>query len=234
MSEYVWRNIRLSKIRLLLFILLFALSVILFVMNKLPYAILGLIMIPLSYTLAAHTYKRYVTWASGVIGETTIIEELMNLDDTYHLINSVIIPPNRGDADHIIIGRNGIFVIESKNYGGKITCNGDEWSRRKKSRKGNVYEMRIGSPSKQVKRNATTLKSLILEHKGEIFKNVPRIWVNGILVFTNKNADIHINNPTVNILMVDELCDFIRHQNNLKLSEGEVKKISKMIMKYST
>ena len=36
-----------------------------------------------------------------------------------------MLPESYGNIDHIILGSNGIFVIESKNYDGKIICNGD-------------------------------------------------------------------------------------------------------------
>jgi len=48
---YVWRNIHLIKGRLFLFLMLFILSVMLFVMNQFPYATVGVILIPLAYIL---------------------------------------------------------------------------------------------------------------------------------------------------------------------------------------
>jgi len=46
---YVWRNIQLTKSRLFLFLMLFILSVMLFVMNQFPYATVGVILIPWRY-----------------------------------------------------------------------------------------------------------------------------------------------------------------------------------------
>ena len=65
-----------------------------------------------------------------------VTEALRNLPDSYSLISGVVIPPNRGDTDHIVLGPNGIFVIEDKHYAGEIKCKGDEWKRHKIGRKG--------------------------------------------------------------------------------------------------
>jgi len=50
---------------------------------------------------------------------------LSGLPDSFSLISGVVIPPNRGDTDHIVLGPTGIFVIEDKHYGGEIKCDGD-------------------------------------------------------------------------------------------------------------
>lgn len=232
---YIWRNIHLIKGRLFLFLMLFILSVMLFVMNQFPYATVGIILIPLAYILGIYTYRKYLLWGSGVLGEDMVTKELEKLDDSYYLINGVVVPPNRGDTDHIVIGPNGIFVIESKNYGGDIECDGDSWVRYKIGKRGGRYELWIGSPSNQVKRNAKVLKDFILEHGNEIFdREIPHIWVHGILVFTNENVSVSIKNQTVDILRIEELSDYIENKTpELELREEEVRKIGRVIMKYS-
>jgi len=164
-----------------------------------------------------------------------VTKELEKLDDSYYLINGVVVPPNRGDTDHIVIGPNGIFVIESKNYGGEIECDGDSWVRYKIGKRGKRYKLWIGSPSNQVKRNAKVLKDFILEHGNEIFdREIPHIWVHGILVFTNENVSVSIKNQTVDILRIEELSDYIENKTpELELREEEVRKIGRVIMKYS-
>ncbi len=234
-DRYVWRNITLIKSRLFLFLILFILATMLFVMNKFPYATIGVILIPLAYVLGIYTYRKYVLWGSGVLGEGMVTKELGKLDDSYYLINGVTVPPNRGDTDHIVIGPNGIFAIESKNYGGEIECDGDSWNRHKVGKKGKRYELWIGSPSNQVKRNAKVLKDFILEHCDEIFDGkIPHIWVHSILVFTNENANLSIRDPTVDILGIEELSDYIENKTpELILTEEEVRRIGETVIKYS-
>ncbi len=233
-SNYIWRNIHLKKSQILLFLILFILALMLFIMNKFPYASAGLILIPLAYILGIYTYQKYILWDSGTIGESIIEKELRGLDDSYCMISRIVIPPNRGDTDYIILGPNGIFVMESKHYGGEISCNGDLWSRYKIGKGGRRYELKIGSPSNQVKRNAKVLKDFILEHKKEIFKeNMHHLWINGIVVFTNKNAGLKIENPTVDIMKVDELYGLIRDKDDVKFSAEEICNIRDAILRYS-
>ena len=100
---YIWRNMHLNKSRIIIFLTLFILALMLFVMNTFPYASVGLVMIPLSYVLGIYAYRKYLTWESGSEGEDTVIKALKELDDSYRMINGVVIPPNKGDTDHIII-----------------------------------------------------------------------------------------------------------------------------------
>jgi hypothetical protein len=232
---YIWRNIQLNKSRLLIFTMLFILATMLSIMNRFPYATVGVILIPMAYILGVYTYQKYILWNSGAFGEDLVTRELEKLDNSHYLINGVVIPPNRGDTDHIVIGPTGIFAIESKNYGGEIECDGDSWTRYKVGRKGRRYDLSIGRPSKQVKRNAKVLKDFILKHSDEIFNGeIPHIWVHSIVVFTNENVGLSMKNPTVNVLRVVELSGYIRNKNpELKLGEKEIKRIGEVIIKYS-
>jgi hypothetical protein len=234
-SLYVWRNIHLNKSRIIIFFTLLVLAFMLFIMNRFPYASVGLILVPLSYGLGIYAYKNYLIWLEGSKGEGEVNSVLEELDDGYILISDIVVPPNRGDTDHIIVGPNGIFVIETKNYGGEITCNGDVWSRRKIGRGGGVYRLEIGRPSNQVKRNAKVLKDFILEHQGEVFQDAaPHIWVHSILVFTNKDAVLKINEPTVSIMSVDELVGCITSiKSESTFTTEEVDAIGTVILKYS-
>ncbi|MEA3255140.1 MAG: nuclease-related domain-containing protein [Candidatus Altiarchaeota archaeon] len=232
---YVWRNIQLNKSRILIFAMLFILALMLFIMGQVPSATLGVVLIPIAYFLGIYSYQKYITWKSGSRGEDAAVKELSKLSDFYRLINGAVIPPNRGDTDHIILGPNGIFVIESKYYGGQIACKGDEWTRHKIGGKGKRYDLWIGSPSNQVKRNAKVLKDFLLKNKNKIFSKAPHLWVHAVLVFTNDRADIHIKNPTVDILRIDELSDFIRGQESETVfTEEEVKHMGELILRYSS
>ncbi len=168
----------------------------------------------------------------GKIGEILVEEHLKGLSDNYYLINDIMLPERHGNIDHIFLYPNGIFVIETKNYEGEIICNGDEWHRHyegelwKPSRN---YD--IGSPSKQVKGNAVKLKQLI-ESQKNIFRNPLKIWVEGIVVFTNPNVNLKLNEPTVTVLKVKELYDYLKKkESKIKFSSKELEMIGKLILR---
>jgi hypothetical protein len=232
---YVWRNMHLVKSRFMLFALLLALAFLLFIINEFPYASVGLLMIPIAYLLGIYSYKSYLTWRGGSLGEELVIRELEGLSDSYILLNGLIVPPNRGDTDHIIVGPNGIFVVESKNYGGRISCDGDVWRKIKVGRGGGVYNLKIGSPSNQVKRNAKVLKDFLLHHQDEIFKGgAPHLWVHGILVFTNPDAEIELRNPTIDVVDLDSLSNHVKSvDSNLDLTPQQVDSLGSVLLRHT-
>jgi hypothetical protein len=231
---YVWRNVQLVKSRLILFFALLALAFMLFTLNVFPYASVGLIMVPVAYGLGIYSYKSYLAWQGGSFGEESVTEALMSLDDSYTLLNGLVVPPNRGDTDHIVIGPNGFFVVESKNYGGRISCEGDVWKKTKVG-KGGVYNLEIGSPSNQLKRNAKVLKDFLLEHQEDIFGGrAPHLWVHGVLVFTNPDAELELNSPTVDIVDLDDLRGHIMSsKSEFALSPDMVVSAGRVLLRYA-
>jgi hypothetical protein len=138
-----------------------------------------------------------------------------------------------GNIDHVVLGPNGVFVIETKNYGGNIICYGDEWSRQYTSKKPGSFSrfihFELGSPSKQAKRNSMRIKRVIESSK--TFKS-RRIWVEGIVVFANQNADLNINNPTLPILKIGELPSFIvTRKSSIQFTLQEIELMGKEILR---
>ena len=79
------------------------------------------------------------------------------------------------------------------------------------------------------------LKDFIIKHKNEIFhRRSPHIWVEGLVVFARPDVELSINNPTVGVLRVDELCGFIeKHKGKAKFSEDELERMGEVILRYS-
>ncbi len=173
--------------------------------------------------------KNVDAYRKGITGEQTVINSLKNLDDNFYLINDIKFPHAHGNIDHILLGPNGIFVIETKNYRGNIECNGDEWHRLYKSIKGSK-DFIMTSPSKQVKRNAADLKNFLID-AADIVKNMSFIFINGILVFTESDIHLKLNNPTVPVLKAEELHDYINDfKTNNRFTNDELEFIAKLII----
>ena len=117
-------------------------------------------------------------------------------------------------------------MIETKNLEGKIKCIGDSWYQYKESWKLPIAH-EIKSPSRQVKRNAVFVKKLIDESK-KFHKN---IWVEGIVVFTNPDVELELNSPTVTVLKVGELPEFVESRKpKSKFSLFKLKAIGRILM----
>ena len=167
--------------------------------------------------------RKYHIYRGGWHGEKEVSTLLSHtLSNDYYLLNDLYLRDGGGDIDHIVLGPNGVFVLETKNWNGSISCNGDEWQRMGKRNFS-------GSPSRQVKRNAARIK--------QIFDNSPdlkslSIWVEGIVVLTNNHATLHFNNPTVPILKLSQLPNYIAEfRSSRSLSDEQLETIGKEIIK---
>jgi hypothetical protein len=208
----------------LFFLILFALSLsVLFTQRLSIFEAAGLLvsMVPLA---AFYFYlRKYRVYNAGWEGEKRVAKLLSSkLSDDYFLMNDLYLHNSGGDIDHVVLAPSGVFVLETKNWNGDITCNGDIWQR---AGKGNFK----GSPSMQVKRNAAKIKRII--DSSQAFSSMD-VWVEGLVVFTNNHATLHLNNPTVSILKLPQLSSYITtHRSPHNLSRQQIEAMGKEILK---
>ena len=163
-------------------------------------------------------YRLHRSYQLGYAGEEHVTRTLSAaLSDDYLLINDAHLAAGKGgNIDHIVIGPTGIFVLETKNYSGKIACYGDNWK--------GIHN----SPSVQVRINASRTYEVI---EGSKIFTSRSPWVQAVLVFPNRNVllDIRRPPPKVEVLKINELTDYIIHEPN-RLSAQEVELVSKTIL----
>jgi hypothetical protein len=165
--------------------------------------------------------RKYHIYSGGWQGEKQVAKLLTSkLNDDYYLLNDLYLRDGGGDIDHIVLGPNGVFVLETKNWSGNISCNGDEWQRVGKKNFS-------GSPSRQVKRNASKIKQIIDNNSN---LRMLGVWVEGIVVFTNNHAALHVNNSTVQILKISQLPSYITgYRSSHSISREQLEAIGKAI-----
>jgi hypothetical protein len=167
--------------------------------------------------------RKYQVFNGGWQGEKQVANLLtQNLSDDYYLLNDLYLQGGGGDIDHIVLAPAGVFVLETKNWSGNITVNGDEWHRDRNHAAGS-------SPSNQVKRNTQKIRN-ILDHSPNL-RNLG-IWVEGIVVIASKHAQLHLNNPTVPVLTLPEVPNYIKNRGaQRRLSKEQLELIGKEIAK---
>lgn len=191
-----------------------------------------LLVFPFFFTF--YFFRKFSGWNQGYDGEKRVSRILSsNLSVEYSLINDVTLSDGYGNIDHVVLGPNGVFVIETKNYGGKIICDGDQWSsqysRKKHGGFSRLVRFELGSPSRQVTRNSMRIKRVI--ESSETLK-LQGIWVTGIVVFANHSADLDIIHPTVPILKISELPNFIAAtKSNIQFTPHEIELMGKEILR---
>ncbi len=167
--------------------------------------------------------RRYHLYKGGWQGEKRVAQTLTSsLNDDYYLINDLYLQGGGGDIDHIVLGPNGIFVLETKNWNGKISCNGDEWKRAGK-------RGFSASPSHQVKRNAARIRQII-DNSADLRRL--GVWVEGIVVFTSNHANLNIHNPTITVLKLPQLPSHIAaYRGTSHYSREQLEAIGNAIVK---
>ena len=189
----------------------------------------GIVFLPgLIFMLAAligfyYYLRKYHIYNGGYQGEKQVAKLLSNsLSDDYYLINDLYLREGGGDIDHVVLAPSGVFVLETKNWNGSISISGDEWHR------GGKHDS-ASSPSRQVKRNAARIKNII--DSSPSLRSLG-IWVEGIVVLTNRHATVHITNPTVPILKLQQLPNHLStHGSTRRFSREQLEAIGKELAK---
>jgi hypothetical protein len=176
----------------------------------------GLILLSVGVTYLTRSFS----FKAGIEGEKAVVEALQELDDSYYLINDLMAGRGRGNIDHVLLSPKGILVIETKNYTGDVRCDGNRWRKKGKRR---LYD--IPSVSRQAISNADYLSSMM--HRKLNF-DVP---VRPVCVFTNPWVELKLRKPTVPVLRLNELVDFVRETPPLTtLTDSEIQAISRCVL----
>lgn len=166
--------------------------------------------------------RKYHIYSGGWQGEKQVTKLLSaKLSDEYYLIDHLNLRDSGGDIDHIILGPNGIFVLETKNWSGIASCIGDEWQRVGK-RGFN------GSPSRQVKRNTERIIRVLNSNSA-----LHAIAIESIVVFTNRHIILNVKHPTATLLKLPQLPNHIMHHpSNRRYSSQELEAIASELVSH--
>jgi hypothetical protein len=147
--------------------------------------------------------RAWERWFLGERGESRVTETLKSLPDDYVVLNDLVLPDSKGNIDHLLIGPNGVFAIETKNYSGYVKCEEEHWF---------VNGRRIHSLSKQAKRNSMAVRGCIANLFTSPQNKVP--YIIPLLVFVNSRIKIKLSTPTVPVLKLAELVPYIRNYSS--------------------
>lgn len=169
------------------------------------FIILALVLLPIFIVKK----KQYGILSSGVQGEQQTYDILKKLPRDYTVITNPVIH-NRGsvnELDFVVIGTNGVFVVESKNYRGIITgkTSAPNWKQIKHG-KNKVYEKEVKNPAKQAFRQGRRMAEMFvdLDITADIFP---------ILYFVDSRSELKITDDAETDVAVinneKDLLDFI-------------------------
>jgi hypothetical protein len=176
-------------------------------------------------------FGRYKGYRQGAAGEAIVDKALIkNFGDEFLILSDVMLEKKKGNIDHIVIGKYGVFVIETKTYHGEIICYDDnDW----------VQEIKIGekiipkklkpSPSKQVKSNAVRLKHFFREH----YKKISNEWIWAFVVFPQSSNLVIKSEPKECEIFesIDTMVDAIKRQKmNIELTSDDLSELKNIFL----
>lgn len=172
-----------------------------------PCLFIGLSLVLLAlFMIAKHNYG---ILNAGVKGEQQTYEILKQLPKDFTVITNPVIH-NRGsvnELDFVVIGTNGVFVIETKNYRGIITGNtsAQNWKQIKHG-KNKTYEKEVKNPAKQSYRQGRRMAEMFIDFgiSADVFS---------ILYFVDSRSELKITDDAeINVAIINnenDLIDFI-------------------------
>lgn len=150
-----------------------------------------------------------------------IISNILHSDDV--LLNNISLDVNgkKTEIDNVIINKNGIFIVEIKNYNGRLYGKADdyEWIKEKVSPGGNVFTKEVKNPIKQTKRQIYIL-SQYLKNNGI------RIWIKGYTYFINYNSPVEDEYVISDIRELDQI---LHGQQDKTYDEKLIHKVTNLL-----
>jgi hypothetical protein len=160
----------------------------------------GLFAPVLTVSLAQVKSRFAERWFPARKQQSPVTEALKRLPDGYAVLDDLRLPESKGHLDNFVIGPNGLFAIEARNYAGEVKCEGYEWY---------VNRRRIPSVSRQAKNKAIAVRNSLAAPLAHRKEKIPSVVA--IVVLTNQGATNKLYKPAVPVLGVEEVVDFIQN-----------------------
>lgn len=150
-----------------------------------------------------------------------LINNILRSDDILLNNISLNVDGKETEIDNLIINKNGIFIVEIKNYNGRLYGNSDdyEWIKEKVSPGGNVFTKKVKNPIKQTKRQIYILSRYLKN-------NNIRIWIKGYAYFINNNSPVE---DECVISDIEELDQIIHEKQDKSYDEKLIHRVTNLL-----
>ncbi len=141
--------------------------------------IICIIMIPLCFFIALlfdeiskESHTKATILLNGIYGEKITRKIIEKLPDDYLGFQNIKVTykGETSEIDMVVVGPNGVFVIETKHLNGHIKgYSGKTWAQEKVGRRGRVYTNNFYSPIKQAGTHIYHLANYLRDHGGDVY-----------------------------------------------------------------
>ena len=164
---------------------------------------------------------------AGLQGEATVTRALDRaLDNEYYIFNDQVVRSGlkRAQLDHVVVSPHGIFVIETKNWRGRIVGDAHEprWQQFKET---GSKPLAVQNPVRQVQRSSRLLASM-LAHAG-----IREESIIPMVVFRSPHTVLEIKDSPVPILTAETVAQRVAgHRLTSPMSEKTVDTVLRVFM----
>ncbi|SDO14932.1 Nuclease-related domain-containing protein [Paenibacillus sp. yr247] len=154
----------------------------------------------------------------GKIGEEETAYHLKFIRDEYEVFNGIYLSGGEEsqEFDHIVIGKNGIFHIDSKNYFGTISFT----ERGTERDHGEIHD----DPIAQMHRHEYVLRNFLKSH------GFTDLDVLGIICFTHPDSRVEGNSPHFRTVKVGALTSTIKsYMPKQHLTQEQIQRINELL-----
>jgi len=163
-------------------------------------------------------------WVKEPRADQTLEKVLKGFDDRYYLYNYVLRAP------HVLLTPFGLCVINPKQQRGKVRCEGEKWHHEAGWRQGILRffgQEGLGNPTKEARAEVERLSKWASEQVSKWASEQVSKWevpVEGVIVFTNPEVDLEIENPTVPVLDGKQFKSLLRNLSKERPISGSQRK----------
>ncbi len=173
----------------------------------------------LGASIGSYLASRYVKQPRA---DQLLAQAMDSLDDRYTLYNYHL------PAHHVVASHRGLTVLEPRSQKGEIHYQNGHWRHKAGFRKVLQFfgEPSLGKPDQDLERNITLMEKWVAEHVSDI--DAP---VNGVIVFTDPDAELQIKDPPYPAVKAQDLSEQLTKglEGEGLLSTSDQKRLKRII-----
>jgi len=179
-------------------------------------------------------YKGYI---QGAKGETSVTDFLINeLEPVNLIVSDLTFGKNHANIDHLVICKNGIFVVETKTHKGIVRCYGDKWFHLRDVGGSPISKNIKWSPSNQARWNAVQIREFFVDK----YPDLSKVFIQAIVVFPNDETKVEIVKKPENCFIASSLNELLGYMANnelkgdINISTSSMEELYELFSKYAT
>jgi hypothetical protein len=193
-----------SRISLLSFGLLIAVALLPFVLNQAAVFLWPLFFVV--FMLTSATKQLQFDWGPGMQADQRLAQAMKGLNNRYWF--GAYVPLGRQVVNHLLVGPEGVLVLETRNHPGETSCAGGRWRR-----KSGLFS-RLFGPIPPLGNPGRDLEAAVDAVRRDLEESGLEAPVSGAVVFTAPDAVIEYDGCAVTALTLSQLESWAARRRN--------------------